>query len=209
MQVHVHSCINDRDAQEFLNLLDIYDLRQQVSGPTISGNTLDLVITHSHDNLVNGGLLLRNISLADHSEIDLLITFIKCKSIDKDEFVADLQASQLVNDVPGNDPVLLSEKFDRVIKNIVDKYAPEQTKTITICHESTWYTEAIADVKRERGEGWNETGGLPNSQLPMRCLRLMQSCTCIINTMIDEAKSDYYHSEIFSNPGAEGYFLGC
>ena len=102
LNFHV-DCTSDRDASEFLDLLDAFNLSQHVVGSTHrSGHTLDLLITSQNPSIVQGSIIFST-WISDHSLVQTTIqldqpslatsrvTLRKWKDIDKDAFLQDLK----------------------------------------------------------------------------------------------------------------------
>ena len=96
-------CTSDRDASDFLDLLDAFNLSQHVVGSTHrSGHTLDLLITSQNSSIVEGSIIFPT-WISDHSLVQTTIqldkpslatsrvTFRKWKDIDKDAFLQHLK----------------------------------------------------------------------------------------------------------------------
>jgi hypothetical protein len=194
---------DDYYANKFKEVLGSGNLTQHVTGPTQKyGHTLDLVITKSDSSLV------KNIFTIDpdhsdhfwvHFEMPLekpqllrkKITYRKHKQIDREEFSKDIQNSKLYSEPAGNisDAVV---QFNTVLKELYDKHAPVQTKTITIRPKELRNNEEIRIAKRERRK----------AERKMRKTKLQVDREIYVekrrkvNRLIEKAKKEYYAEKI-------------
>ncbi len=132
-----------------------------MKGPTHkSGHTLDLILTRSSENLLEG-VPMQDEYISDHASIigrlDISkptfqrreISFRKISSIDSDSICKDISASELCNRDADNVSLTL-QKYDSTLTSILDKHAPVQTKVITVRPREKWLTEEILIEKRYR-----------------------------------------------------------
>ncbi|CAH3104989.1 unnamed protein product [Pocillopora meandrina] len=125
--------LRDSDTKKLEDLLETFNLSQYVSGPThLSGQTLDLIITRSSDDIVLASPKT-TFPISDHFIIQCPIgfsrpalsykklTFRKLKNIDIAAFSADIASSMLY-------------PFD-----ILDKFAPLKTRTIVNRPKVPWF----------------------------------------------------------------------
>ena len=179
MNIHVDDP-DDSDAIMFPDLLDTYGLTQHVNTPTRRlGHTLDLIITRVSDALAKSTpisdsylsdhstvlcpLVLRkpNSYLSDHSTVlcplvlrkpNLAVkqvTFRKIKAIDLANFKKDIAESNLCQDPPVELKDLVSS-YNTTCASILNKHAPELTKTIIERPRVLWFNEEIRSAKRDR-----------------------------------------------------------
>ena len=81
------------------------------------------------------------------------------KNLDNDLFEQDILLSSLTTD-PLDDITDLVDLYNSTLTDILDSHAPVQTKTITVKHQSPWFTEEIHKAKqlRRRAERqWRKT----------------------------------------------------
>ena len=132
----------DTETEAFKELLKSFDLTQFVNGPTHEkGHTLDFAITRANDDIMSHCQLGEFIS--DHCTIDLflrfksfkpkreIIKFRKIKDINIESFRKDIRSLNLEK-VDSNDPNVLVENYNTEMINLLDKHAPEKTKTVVV-----------------------------------------------------------------------------
>lgn len=160
--VHVN-IPEDKDATKLLSLLRQFGLHQHVNKPThTSGNTLDLVITHGHDDYIRN---VRPHSLiSDHWSVCALIGDEKVsKSRPKTQTISlrklrDLDYQKLGQDlaeaIPPNlfelDLDSASKSFSDTMLSVLDKHAPLKTKTVIHRDSDPWFDEDLVAAKKER-----------------------------------------------------------
>ena len=156
---------SDSHVNRFMELIDSVNIIQHVQEPThIDGHIIDLIFTRA-DN--HGITSTRTSSLfSDHfwinCVVDLVkptvpeksITYRKYKSIDKAAFRDDIVKSELVT-IPAivaaaTDATELFDKYNAVVSAIVDKHAPLQSGRVVVRPLVPWFSDALADAKRER-----------------------------------------------------------
>ena len=98
---------SDKEAADFLSLIESFGLKQHVSGPTHrTGHTLDLVLTRDRDSLVPTGssqdhcfpdhfAVFCDLSLTTEYSRLQEVTYRKIKAINADCFIRDVSASML------------------------------------------------------------------------------------------------------------------
>ncbi len=148
-------------AQKLLDIIDSFGLTQTVCGPTHkAGHTLDLIITRSDNNTITD-TKQTDPCLSDHLAVHFMvsipwlphptktITYRKTKSIVVADFIADLSCLS----PPNNSATLndLTDDYNNTLLQVLDKHAPEQTKTITVRSECDWFNDDLLAQKREVG----------------------------------------------------------
>ena len=154
-------CTSDRDASDFLDLLDAFNLSQHVVGSTHrSGYTLDLVITRQNSSLVQGSIIFPT-WISDHSLVQTTIqldnpslatsrvTFRKWKDIDKDAFLQDLKnAVEKLHSFDSAEGI--ASEYNTTLQNIADSYAPTKNRIIKTRPQAEWYTLELQTEKKKR-----------------------------------------------------------
>ena len=124
------------------------------------------------------------------------IEYRKYRSIDKAAFRDDIAASELAA-IPAivavaGDATELFDKYNAVVSAIVDKHAPLQSGRVAVRPLVPWFSDALADAKRERRRierKWRHT--------PIQINRDIYKTQCAhVKHMIKAAKSDYFVSEL-------------
>ena len=164
------------DAIKFLDLLDTYDLTQHVNTPTHHlGHTLDLIITLVSDALAKSTPIsdsylsdhalakstpISDSYLSNHSTVlcplalrkPVLavkqVTFRKIKAIDLANCKNDIAESNLCQDPPVELKDLVSS-YNTTCASILNKHAPELTKTIIERPRVPWFNEEIRLANRD------------------------------------------------------------
>ena len=127
--------LRDNDTKKFEDLLETFNLSQNVSGPThLPGQTWDLIITRSSDDIVLASPKT-TFPISDHFIIQCPIgfsrpalsckklTFRKLKNIDIATFSADIASSMLCANVHWDNIDALSDCFNKILTDILDKFA--------------------------------------------------------------------------------------
>ena len=175
--IHVNDA-GDRNAVNFLQLLDHFGLENNVHIPThVSKNTLDLIITRKKsENDVALSEIRAGTFISDHCFITSLmrpgipkrnsiqeIKYRNIKSIDIDKLNAEIRSSELFQPHWHEQSVdLLAQSFDKTLSGIFDKCAPQKTKVIR-ARNSPWYTQNLKNLKiekRKKERKWLRTGSL-------------------------------------------------
>jgi endonuclease/exonuclease/phosphatase family metal-dependent hydrolase len=205
--LHVNQS-TDSDVICFLSALESFNLRQCVTFPThVASNTLDLVITSSCDTTLKPTVSPIPTSPSDHTPILTKLdcsatftnilrqyTFRRINRINLDNFVADLQATSLIVNPPSTLDALVSS-YNETLQNLLDKYAPLLTKTLSNRQRDPWFTSDLQQLKRKRRH-------LERNWLRSRSssdLNLLRKATNLFHHAIARAKRSYYSTYILSN----------
>ncbi len=132
---------NDHDATHFLDILESFDLVQHVNEPThISGHTLDLIITRPTNFVSNVTVdfmisdhssVLCNLSLTKPLPIKKELVYRKLRQINMEDFKQDLTAR--LSSAEWSDDLNHSVgKYNQVLSELLDKYAPVKRRVITV-----------------------------------------------------------------------------
>ena len=154
--------LRDNDTKKFMDLLETFSLSQHVSGPThLSGHTLDLIITRSSDDIVLASPKT-TFPISDHFIIQYPIgfsrpalsykklTFRKLKNIDIAAFSADIASSMLCASVHQENIDAFSDCFNKILTDILDKFAPLKTRTIVNRPKVPWFHDDIKQLRCQR-----------------------------------------------------------
>ena len=158
---NIHVDISDNTTMEFNNILDVFSLKQHVSGATQTmGHTLDLIITHNDSATNVSKLNIQDVSLSDHFllNFDYLLcikrTYIKTisfrplKNIDSQLFRSDVKTG--LKNPPSSDFYSKIKWYNNTMKSIIDKHAPIISKEIKIKPNSPWFDTEYATLRRRR-----------------------------------------------------------
>ena len=198
---------SDKEAGHFMDLIRSSNLKQHISEPTHrSGHTLDLVITRDEENIVKNITVYPPEIIADHSAIhvklDLAkpgpckkeISYRKLKSINKEEFLDDINKSSVVQS-PLHDLEGLVDQYHMDLGRILDKHAPIKHKVIITRPDTEWFSDSIKaekQVKRKLERHWR------SSKLTIDREIYVDQCRKV-DHMIDVARTNYYLNKISEN----------
>ena len=134
---------NNTDATKLHNLLESFNLKQHVATPThFRGHTLDLIITRSEDDLVDG-IVVRDPPLSDHFAVHCTlklskppaeqheIRYRKLRSVDMSALCKDLRDSIVLQENITDLPTLV-DKYETELTRVLDIHSPERKRTITV-----------------------------------------------------------------------------
>ena len=195
----------DTSTSAFDDLLESAGLKQHVVGPTHrSGHTLDLIIDRQDDTVLSSFTTLSDLP-SDHYAVLCSVAFSKpaasksqhkqrhLKDIDLDAFKADIIKSPLLSEHT-SDPNKLADPYNSELRQLLDKHAPEMSRSITLRPHAPWYSAKLRDSKREkrRYERAYRSSGLEVHRQIYRdqCLKY--------STLLDESKTQYYRYKIES-----------
>jgi hypothetical protein len=172
------------------------------------GHTLDLVLTRGDENCVKNIRVVKNaISDHDHHIVHLdvsyekpelqtkTINYRKIKSIDHAQLKHDIAKSELCKNPASGSVLDLVAQYNTVLNELLEKHAPERSKTITIRPLAPWYNQAIALEKKERRKAeckWRST----KLEVHREAYKHQKKK---VNTMIDQAKCSYYQTLVKEN----------
>ena len=205
---------SDSGANKFKALLNQYNLSQHVTIPThTAGNTLDLVITRS-DLLVTGlksdqsvdsdhFALIFNLSFQSPGAVKRTITYRNWKSVDIPVLRSDI--AKAFDGFTTQDPESAVESYNSVLKDIVDKHAPEKSRVIVVRADAPWYTSELVKEKRLRRKlerKYNKT------KLAVDKERLDNQRN-IYNHLLTQAKQDYFKTKIETAETSKDLYKVC
>lgn len=157
---HVDDPTNPQAAR-FLDLLDCYNLKQHITGPTHKANhTLDLVITRSCEDMIYSWSSM-DPQLSDHKVIHIKLHLIKprlprqerqyrkLRSVDPAMFRNDVIKCALFTSQTSN-VIDLCDQYDSELLKVVDSHAPLKRCIVSSRPSAPWYTEDIANEKCKR-----------------------------------------------------------
>ncbi|XP_061194315.1 uncharacterized protein LOC133202489 [Saccostrea echinata] len=161
---------NDSEGNRFILTLEEHGLSQHVVGAThTKGHTLDVLITRKASSLLRGLPTIQDPVLCDnngnaagdhfavHAYLQIAkppkerktVTFRRMKQLDNEKFRIDLDSSLVLCDK--NDSLEnLVTSYDHKLRAVLNKHAPEETRTITLRPNTPWYTEDLRTAKREK-----------------------------------------------------------
>ena len=137
--INIHVETSDVYARQFQELLELYNVKQHIDGPTHSkGHTLDVVLTPNRDDYLHGIITTEISDLSDHFLIDFnliaekktqdtrVIKYRPIKCVNMENFCKDV-SDKLGALPPTDDLGRKVEGYNQVLRNIVDEYSPMKT----------------------------------------------------------------------------------
>lgn len=203
--IHVNVC-SDADTIKFMDLLESMSLIQHVVDSThVHGNTLDLIITRTTDNIMPtpprvGSLFSDHATVFAHlnatrpQRSTKQIVYRKLKSIDIDRFTNDIGTSLLCQSPPDNLDSLV-KCYNSTLSSVLDQHAPLRSRTITLRQRAPWFNDDIKKAKREKRKAerrWR------SSKLDSD-LQLFKSKRNRMMFLMDNARRNYYSDFISEN----------
>jgi len=207
----------ERNAAKFIDLVESAGLQQWVTGPTHqSGYTLDLLLDRQDQSLIlsSNGIEILSDMPSDHwafiCTVDLPrprlsrkeIKHRKLRKIASDSFRNDLVASPLF--VPA-DANMMADRYNAVLRELLDKHAPEKTRYITLRPNAPWISNseelrALKQEKRKRERRFRSSG--------LEILRQLYQEKCQeYKTALDKAKTTYYSTKIQESDSNELFHM--
>ena len=191
---------SDKEAADFLSLIESFGLKQHVSGPTHrTGHTLDLVLTRDRDSLApivssqdhcfpDHFPVFCDLSLTTEYSRLQEVTYRKIKAIDADCFIRDVSASVLCSTSATTDIDADVALYNNTLSTIVNMHAAEKTRKIPARPQPGWYNEDIRVAKQSRRQAerlWRKT------RLTVHHGMFREKCR-LVCAQIQEAKKQYY-----------------
>ena len=152
---------NNPDAANFMDIVASFGLKQHVNGATHKdGHLLDLIITSMDSDLICGEPVIDHF-ISDHAAVlcslnitkphptRKQITYRKYRNIDIETFSSELSIRLSEASEHANISDVVST-YRTSISTLIDKHAPEKTKTIVVRENKQWYNEDIDESKRVR-----------------------------------------------------------
>jgi len=196
---------SDKHVRHFIEMLNSMGLHQHISEPTHkSGNTLDLIISRTNEDLlVNTNVLPRRLS--DHhaiiacldvlppKPIPKLVTYRKLRKIDLASFTQDLQ-DILAREALETDEPIDADCYNKIMEGVLDKHAPKITRNILPRTSKPWYNDDIhqeRQLRRRFERKWLKT------KLEVHHQIYLSQCTKVVYC-IRQAKLLYYREKLES-----------
>ena len=189
-------------AAAFRDLLESAGLRQHVTHR--SGHTLDLIIDR-HENQILSGFSVLSDQPSDHSAVLCSVAFERPKAskshfkqqrlrdIDLDALKSDILDSP-VSCVPNHlsDSNALVGLYNSVLREALDKHAPEMSRSITLRPHAPWYTAGLRVAKRRKRlseRAYRKSGLVVHQQI-------YQDQCCSYTALLEHNKTQYYKFKI-------------
>lgn len=180
------------------------DLKYNITGPTHrQGHTLDLILSREDENIVSDIRVLPSDNISDHSLITcildcsrpppskLLVKYRDMKNLNTNRFVEEIKSSKLLTD-PESNICNLTTQYNNTLSSLLEKYAPEKQRLVTLRPNSPWYDDELREEKRKkrRLERKYKSSGLEVFR------QLFKEACKDYNVLIESAKLKYYQNLI-------------
>lgn len=206
-----------QNATRFKDLIDTVGLVQSVMCPTHKhGHTLDLILTRPEFCPASIEVSDIHSDIFDHFTVRFsmptqkpplpkrVLTYRKVKSIDADVFAEDIKQSKLFSQIT-DDVDELTNRYNNVLSELLDKHAPIKSKTITVHTSAPWYTDEINIAKQKRRKAerkWRKTRLEIDRQL-------YQLARDEVTSLIARSKESYYKERISSSSNSQATLFSC
>ena len=158
--INFHLESNDYYVELLRNLWNTFNLVQHVKVPTHKLNhALDLVLTRDGTSKISN-LVAEDVQLSDHymisfdCEVEVVqcvektITYRNLKSVDIDQFSSELKC-KIESSMKGDFGERVSI-YNNIVKEMVEKHSPLQSKMIKIVPNSPWFDTEYKDLRKRR-----------------------------------------------------------
>lgn len=196
---------DDTNASAFHDLLDSAGLKQHVTFPTHRcGHTLDLIIDRQVDSVLSA-FSARSDLPSDHYAVLCTVAFTrpratksqvvfrKFRDIDMEAWREDILDSDLHKPaVTLSNVNLLADQYNAVLAELIDKHAPECSRSITLRPNAPWFDDTLKAMKKHKRK-------LERTYLKTRLEvhRQIYRDQCRIYTdALNYTKSSYYKAQI-------------
>jgi hypothetical protein len=173
------------------------NLIQHVTGPThLNGHTLDWILSRESEDIVSK--TVNSSFISDHCFIHCTLkltkpplpremhTYRSYKSVEPAVLAAELEASSLLQNPPGDLDALI-DQYNRTLSELIDKHAPLRKRVVTIRPVSLWYNQEIhaAKINRRKCEArWRKTGLTVHYEMYKEARNLVTGLICKAKTSL-------------------------
>ena len=208
---------HDPDSANLLDLLQFVGLQQHITEPThIQDHILDLIITRSSDNIINGTPVIDHF-ISNHASVycTLLpdkpslttknVAYRKLNSVELESLKRDLSVSLLCSDRLNlhvhshtEDPCNLDAlvcRYNTTLSRAIDCHAPLKTKTVKVRPSVPWYndrTKAAKHLRLKAERTWRRTRSLSD-------LNIFKSYRNRVTYLMNQARQTFYTKFIDEN----------
>ena len=159
--VNIHTETDGGPARKFEDLLDMFDLKQQVTGPThIKGHTIDVVISPNKTAYVSD-LNIRKLDLSHHFLVEFGVNVSASLNITKtisyrpwrkmDNTLFSQEIKEALSSCP--ETISMAEKitmYNNVLEEKANKFAPLLTIEIKVKPNAPWFDSEYEELRRKR-----------------------------------------------------------
>lgn len=211
--INIHVETDDASSKKFHEIIDLFDLKQHVTGPThIKGHTIDVIITRNDKSAVSD-IVITNYSLSHHFLIDFVfnadvveattktITYRNVKKVNCEIFCNDIAAeySKLSSTTD------MKEKmtgYNEVMTTVMNKHAPEMTKNIRLVPHAPWFDTEYASLRRQRRKAEKKSKKTGNQADEDVYITLRTQTTLLAKTK----KKSYISDKLASNTSSKNLY---
>jgi exonuclease III len=208
--IHVNKP-DEKHVKLFNNMLNTMHLHQHINEPTHkSGNTLDLIISRTNEELLAGTKVLPR-RLSDHHAIITclsmsppkpkphVVTYRKLRKIDLTSFSSDVREEFAT--IAETQDTIDADSYNKILGEVLDKHAPEITRRIVPHTSKPWYSDEIHQERRQRRRyerKWLKT------KLEVHRQIYISQCQNVVEC-IKQAKLKYYKEKLSSASSKEAF----
>ena len=155
--------VNDCHTVQFNTLLGDFNLDQHETETTHKeGHMIDVIITRSEECVIIGDTavdslisdhfsIICNLAISKPKRAKQEIVYRKYRAIPLDSFQEDIARSDLCTDFSNKHLEELCYQYDAVLRELVDKYAPQKKKILTQRNEEPWFNDKVGDERKLLG----------------------------------------------------------
>ncbi|CAG2209985.1 unnamed protein product [Mytilus edulis] len=200
------------DTRKFEQTISDHGLIQHVVGAThIRGHTLDVIICREKSSILARVPSIEDLQICDDKGISSLdhfavlcelnitkppkqrksVSFRKFKEINIENIEMDINNSLLLNEQTTSVEQVVAS-YDSVLRTVLDKHAPEQSKVITQRPNTEWYTDELRFAKRELRKAERQ---MRKTKLEVHKQIYKEHCSRT-SKLLFKCKTDYYSNKI-------------
>ena len=203
--------INDRDAKELMEILDMYSLTNSVLEPTsVGGHTIDLVIHCCDSNIISNTevepdfgickthkLVKFNVNINKSKVLRKWITYRDKKQFDAANFIDEstIEMSDMGRRCEHNQnercASCYSKNFNEIFSKKYDSKCPIISKQIVVHENAKWFNSELLSAKRMRRKFENRW---KRARSP-RSRALYTKARNDYNALLEKTKRNFYNSE--------------
>ena len=147
--------------------------------------------------------LIFNLSFQSPGAVKRTITYRNWKSVDISVLRSDI--AKAFDGFTTQDPESAVESYNSVLKDIVDKHAPEKSRVIVVRADAPWYTSELVKEKRLRRKlerKYNKTKLAVDKEH-------LDHQRNIYNHLLTQAKQDYFKTKIETAETSKDLYKVC
>lgn len=209
LNVHIDNP-KDSEGNKFLLTLEEHSLSQHVVGAThTKGHSLDVLVTRNTSYVLEGLPTIQDPELCnknrnatgDHFAVHAgckasknrkTVTFRRMKQLYIVKFKSDPDSSSVLFDTNGPLQDLLNS-YDHELRVVLNKHAPEETRTIILRPHTPWYTEDLRTGKEEKRRAERQ---MRKTNLTVHRQMFRDKSTQVTKLLL-ETKKKYYSNKIY------------